>query len=153
MKKAKRVLLLALCAVLLVGATIAGTVAYLTSQTEVVKNTFTAGNVTIELKEKEMTPETGELVADGGLVDAIDEIKIVPNRTIFKQPVVIVKDGSEDCWLFVKVEGELLTGGSFAVNKNWKTMTFWAVCPLRAACCGAPPRRFPRPIWIRPSPS
>lgn len=122
MKKAKKVLLLALCAVLLVGATIAGTVAYLTSTTTEVKNTFTAGNVTIELKEKEMNPETGELVKDGGLVGAIEEIKIVPNRTIFKQPVVIVKDGSEDCWLFVKVEGELLKGGSFAVNENWEAV-------------------------------
>ncbi len=121
MKKAKNALLLALCAVLLVGATIAGTVAYLTSQ-DVVTNTFTVGNVTIELKEKEMNPETGELVKDGGLVDAIEEIKIVPNRTISKQPVVIVNDGSEDCWLFVKVEGELLEGGFFAVNENWEAV-------------------------------
>ena len=49
MKKAKKVLLLALCAVLLVGATIAGTVAYLTSTTTEVKNTFTAGKVQILL--------------------------------------------------------------------------------------------------------
>ena len=69
-----------------------------------------------------MTPETGVLVDDGDLVDAIEEIKIVPNRTISKRPVVIVKDGSEDCWLFVKVEGALLTGGSFTVNENWEAV-------------------------------
>ena len=121
MKKTNKALLLALCAVLLVGATITGTVAYLTAQ-DVVTNTFTVGNVTIELKERAMTPETGVLVDDGDLVDAIEEIKIVPNRTISKRPVVIVKDGSEDCWLFVKVEGALLTGGSFTVNENWEAV-------------------------------
>ena len=42
MKKAKKILALLLCAVLLVGATIAGTVAYLTDEKAVV-NTFTVG--------------------------------------------------------------------------------------------------------------
>ena len=43
MKNAKKVLLLVLCAVLLVGASVAGTVAYLTA-TDSVENTFTVGN-------------------------------------------------------------------------------------------------------------
>ena len=118
MKKMKKVLLLVLCAALLVGATIAGTVAYLTA-TAKVENTFTVGHVAIDLQERKMDPESGKLDADGGLVDTIEKIKIVPGRTIEKQPVVIVEAGSEDCWLFVKIEGELLTGGSFKVNKDW----------------------------------
>lgn len=122
MKKAKNALLLALCAVLLVGATIAGTVAYLTSVTTEVKNTFTSGNVKIDLKERDMNPETGVLNATGNLVEAINNIKIVPCRTIAKQPVVIVDPGSEDCWLFVKVEGKLLSGGAFTVNTNWEAV-------------------------------
>ena len=45
MKKAKKVLTLLLCAALLVGATITGTLAFLTQTTETVTNTFTVGKV------------------------------------------------------------------------------------------------------------
>ena len=118
MKKANKVLLLVLCAILLVAGSVMGTLAYLTA-TDDVTNTFTAGNVSITLKERDMNPETGKLVENGALVDAIEEIKVVPNRVIDKQPVVFVTEGSEDCWLFIKVEGELLTGGTFKLNENW----------------------------------
>ena len=50
MKKATKVLALMLCAVLLVTATVAGTLAYLTSS-DTVENTFTVGSVTITLDE------------------------------------------------------------------------------------------------------
>ena len=46
MKKTKKALLLSLCAVMLVTASVLGTMAYLTSTDEVV-NTFTVGNVAI----------------------------------------------------------------------------------------------------------
>lgn len=105
MKKATKTLLLMLCAVVLVVSSILGTVAYLTS-TDTVTNTFTVGNVTIELKERAMKTETGELdTSVTTLEDAgIDDIKVIPGRTIYKQPVVIVNKDSEECWLFVKIE-------------------------------------------------
>lgn len=126
MKKTTKALLFSLCAVLLVGASIAGTVAYLTSS-DTVTNTFTVGNVTIDLKENKIDPSTGALVdsdpnQDGiqtTYEDGIENIKIVPGRTIQKQPVVIVKEGSENCWLFVKVTGEVLNAGSFTVADGW----------------------------------
>ena len=59
MKNAKKVLLLALCAILLVGATIAGTVAYLTSQ-KTDTYTFTVGKVSITLTEDKINVQTGE---------------------------------------------------------------------------------------------
>lgn len=121
MKKAKKALLLALCAVLLVAGSVMGTLAYLTA-TDNITNTFTVGNVAIELKERKMNTETGALAEGSELVDEINDIKVVPGRTIYKQPVVFVKSGSEDCWLFVKVEGKLLEGGSFAVNENWEAV-------------------------------
>lgn len=121
MKKAKKALLLALCAVLLVAGSVVGTLAYLTA-TDNITNTFTVGNVAIELKERKMNTETGALAEGSELVDEINDIKVVPGRTIYKKPVVFVKSGSEDCWLFVKVEGKLLTGGDFVLNNNWEAV-------------------------------
>ncbi|MDY5347494.1 MAG: hypothetical protein SPG37_07790, partial [Eubacteriales bacterium] len=51
MKTKNKALLLTLCAMLLVAASIFGTVAYLTSKTENVVNTFTVGQVKITLDE------------------------------------------------------------------------------------------------------
>ena len=104
MKKAKKVLLLALCAVLLVGATIAGTVAYLTSTTTEVKNTFTAGNVKITLDEAKVTAYG---VKDGDSRVIKNEYKLIPGHTYVKDPTVHVDANSEDCWLFVKVENSI----------------------------------------------
>lgn len=105
MKKATKTLLLMLCAVVLVVSSVLGTVAYLTD-TKTVNNTFTVGNVTIDLKERAMKTETGELdTSVTTLVESgINDIKVMPGRTIYKQPVVIVDKDSEDCWLFVKIE-------------------------------------------------
>ena len=130
MKKAKKVLLLLMCAVLLVGMTIMGTVAYLTD-TKSVTNTFTVGNVAIELKEHDMNPGTGELVDKNDQTDgiqtgyaskALENIKVVPGRKIMKQPVVIVGSESEKCWLFVKVDGSVLNYGKFTCANGWSAV-------------------------------
>lgn len=105
MKKAKKALLLALCAVLLVGATIAGTVAYLTSTTQEVKNTFTAGNVTITLDEAKVD-EYGVEVANAARVTE-NKYKLIPGHTYTKDPTIHIKGGSEACYLFVKVTNGL----------------------------------------------
>lgn len=128
MKKAKKVLLILLCALLLVCASVAGTVAYLTD-TKSVTNTFTTGNVAITLQENEMDVETGKVKkAEGAdkpaLVDEIKDIKIIPGREIEKQPVITVGSGSENCWLFVKVEGtnNILAAGAFVPAAGWSAV-------------------------------
>lgn len=100
MKTARKVLLLTLCAALLVGAAVMGTMAYLTSQ-DSVTNTFTVGNVRITLDEAPVDVN-GEVVA-GDRVKA-NAYKLIPGHSYTKDPTVHVADGSEDCWLFVKVE-------------------------------------------------
>ena len=50
MKTAKKAMLLTVCALVLVAATVMGTLAYLTS-TDEVKNTFTVGKVAITMDE------------------------------------------------------------------------------------------------------
>lgn len=74
------VLMLAFCI-------IGGTVAYLTSVTPTIENTFTFGAVKITLEET-----TG------------DEYKLTPNATLDKDPTITVKANSEACWVFVKIE-------------------------------------------------
>ena len=51
MKKFYKVLTIALCAAMLVAGSIAGTLAYLSMKTETKANTFTAGDINIELKQ------------------------------------------------------------------------------------------------------
>lgn len=111
MKKAKSALLLALCAVLLVGATVAGTVAYLTSKTEVVQNTFTVGHVAITLDEKDIDNDTNaadNVTVDGVVRDRANKYHLIPGGTYEKDPTVHVQANSEDSWVFVKVENELV---------------------------------------------
>ncbi len=110
MKTARKVLLLVLCAALLVSASVMGTIAYLTSTTDVVNNTFTVGNVAITLDEADVNVygeplKSGEVVEDVKTADRVikNEYKLVANHTYTKDPTVHVAEGSEDCWLFVQV--------------------------------------------------
>lgn len=102
MKKTSKALLLSLCAVLLVTATVLGTMAYLTSTDEVV-NTFTVGNVAITLDETDVDNSTpGENDRDQA-----NSYKLMPGHTYTKDPIVHVDSTSEDCYLFVKVANEI----------------------------------------------
>lgn len=87
MKKKTVALILAL--VLVFGAAVGGTIAWLTDKTAEVKNTFTVGNIDIDLTETLPEGKTA---------------KMVPGDDIAKNPTAIVKANSEDCWLFVTIE-------------------------------------------------
>lgn len=102
MKKTSKALLLSLCAVVLVTASVLGTMAYLTSTDEVV-NTFTVGNVAITLDETDVDNSTpGEDDRDKA-----NAYKLLPGHEYVKDPIVHVGADSEDCYLFVKVENEI----------------------------------------------
>ena len=84
----KKKLTVSLAVLALVACMAAGaTLAWLTAKTSSVTNTFTYGDINIELKETTGT-----------------SYKMVPGNTIAKDPKVTVKANSEECWLFVKVE-------------------------------------------------
>lgn len=84
MKKKSLALVLAL-ALMVVGA-VAGTLAWLTAESAPVVNTFTTSDIKVELTE---TPET---------------YKMIPGYTIHKDPQAKVLAGSEECFLFVKLD-------------------------------------------------
>lgn len=111
MKTKTKALVLALCAVLLVVTTVFATMAYLTS-TDKVTNTFTVGKVNITLDEADVTPYGEFVFKDAGKEELADrvkenEYKLIPGHTYIKDPVVHVAAGSENCWLFVKLENGL----------------------------------------------
>ena len=100
MKTRSKALLLTLCAVLLVAASVLGTMAYLTS-TDEVTNTFTVGQVKIELDEAKANPD-GSLVANADRVKA-NEYKLLPGHTYNKDPMVTVLSGSESSYVKMTV--------------------------------------------------
>lgn len=100
MKTKSKALLLALCAVLLVTASVLGTMAYLTSTDKVV-NTFTVGSVAIKLDEAKANPD-GSLVANADRVQS-NEYKLLPGHTYNKDPMVTVLKGSESSYIKMTV--------------------------------------------------
>lgn len=87
----KKVLILIAALILVIGGVVGGTVAWLVDSTGPVTNTFTVGDIDIDLTEN-----TG------------NSYKIVPGVDIEKDPTVTVSANSEKCYVFVKVE-----------EKNW----------------------------------
>jgi len=100
MKKTTKALLMAVCAIALVVASVMGTLAYLTAQ-DTVENTFTVGKVQMTLDELDVD-EYG--VADNG--DArvqANEYKLIPNKQYIKDPTLHIGAESEDCYVFVEI--------------------------------------------------
>lgn len=98
MKTRNKALLLTLCALMLVAASVLGTMAYLTSQ-DAVTNTFTVGNVAITMDEKDVDNST-----ENAERDKANAYQLMPGKEYEKDPTVHVASTSESCWLFVKVE-------------------------------------------------
>lgn len=104
MKKQKKVLALVLCAVMLVASSVLATMAYLTSTTNTVNNTFTVGNVGFDqgaaLDETDVDVYG---VKDGETRVTANKYKLIPGHTYTKDPQVHMSADTEAAWLFVKV--------------------------------------------------
>lgn len=101
MKKTRKILAMAACAILLVCISVGATVAYLTSA-DSVTNTFTIGKVAITLDEAKVN-EYGDEVEGAARVKN-NTYKLIPGHEYTKDPTVHFAAGSEASWLFVKVE-------------------------------------------------
>ena len=100
MKTKSKALLLTLCAVLLIAASVLGTMAYLTSSAEV-KNTFTVGKVEIKLDEAKVTADG--IPVEGAARVTANSYKLMPGTTYTKDPTVTVLNGSEASYVRMKV--------------------------------------------------
>ena len=102
-------------AMVAIGRSVSGTVAWLVSQSESTVSTFTLGDINITLAESDFGSQP----------------KIIPGVDIKKDPKVTVMANSEACWLFVKVEEsnwpEFKEANgtrkvSYSVNNGWNVL-------------------------------
>ena len=103
----KKVLAMMLAVLMIVTATVAGTVAWLTAQDAPVTNTFTTSNIGVDLEE------------------STTDYKMIPGHTIKKDPKAWVVDGSEEALLFVKVEksANFDTFMTYEIADGWTELT------------------------------
>lgn len=119
-----RPLVLVLAVALLIGATIGGTVAWLTASTETVENTFTVGDVGLTLVESPITVAEDGTVSYGNPAEGVEnKYPMVPGTTYKKDPVVTVEAGSEDCWVFVQFDKGSKTDDYITYTADWTGWT------------------------------
>lgn len=109
-KTKTKALLMSLCAVLLVAASVLGTMAYLTDSKDV-KNTFTVGNVAITLDEAKVDDNGNAINKQGNQVTNLADAervpgnayKLLPGHTYTKDPTVTVLTPSVASYVRMKV--------------------------------------------------
>ena len=99
-------LALVLSLMLVIGCVAGGTLAWLNAKTDEVKNTFSTSDIGVTLEETTNT------------------YKMIPGWTINKDPKATVTSGSEDCYLFVKVEksDNFDTYMDMAIDAQWTAL-------------------------------
>ena len=102
MKTARKVLLIALCAVLLVSISVMGTMAYLTSK-DSVTNTFTVGKVGIKLDEAWVDANGKEITGENAKRGKENKYKLLPGLEYDKDPMVTVLKDSEKSYIRMTV--------------------------------------------------
>ena len=104
----KKGLAMVLALVLLAVCAVSGTLAWLTAKSDVVVNTFTTSDIKVKLEETTGT-----------------EYKMIPGYTIGKDPKATVLAGSEECYLFVKLEKSTNfdTYLEYAIADGWTKLT------------------------------
>ena len=105
MKKKGLALILALT--LLTVGIVAGTLAWLTAKSDTVTNTFTTSDITVKLQETTGT-----------------SYKMIPGYDLEKNPKAWVVDGSEDCYLFVKLDW---ANNTYTSGETAKSYLDWAI--------------------------
>ena len=121
--KLRRILMLLACAVLLVCLSVGATLAYLTSITSEVQNTFTVGHVAITLDEAPTNTDGEVIEGDRRLTN---DYHLLPGHEYAKDPTVHVGPNSEDCYVFIKfynaiesIEAEENTIADQMATKGW----------------------------------
>lgn len=121
MKSKKKVFLTVLCAAALVVASVLGTMAFLTSKTATVDNTFTVGNVAITLDEAKTNDNGNGKPVEGAARVTENTYKLIPGHEYTKDPTIHVAAGSENSYVFVKVVNGLADAEA-ATDDNYKNV-------------------------------
>lgn len=112
----KKPLAIILAVVLLVGAVIGGTLAWFTAKTQTVENTFTVGNIGVELTETDSADEDDD--------PNKNSYKMIPGWTIDKDPKAKITSGSEYGYLFVEVNKSSSVDAylDYAIHTDWTSL-------------------------------
>lgn len=98
-----KITMLIMALTLVVTGVIGGTVAWLIDNTDPVTNTFTYGNIDIDLTESKVNPD-GTIDATATAPVKENLYKMIPGNSYTKDPILTVVKDSEACWLFVELE-------------------------------------------------
>lgn len=106
----KKLLAVSVCAIIAVMAIAGSSLAWLQDSTAPVVNTFTKGEVDIDLYETK-----------GGEKVMSNSYKMIPGSELVKDPTVEVLAVSEACWLFVKIEkvNDVDTFLTYGIDDGW----------------------------------
>lgn len=108
-----------LALVLVLGCAVGGTIAWLTAETAPVVNTFTVGDINIDLTETYNTDTDNDGVKDAW------QAQLIPGFSYDKDPEVSVEAGSEDCYLFVKFEEKNSPANCLTYTSNLTADNGW----------------------------
>ncbi|MBR2615139.1 MAG: hypothetical protein IKC69_00475 [Clostridia bacterium] len=106
-KRFVRPLIYVAVAVLLVVSSVLGTMAFLASSTAV-SNTFTVGNVAIQMFESKTDKDGNDMDGDDKTSDG-NSYELIPGKNYLKDPTIYVSAGSTPSYLFVKVKNGIST--------------------------------------------
>lgn len=126
----KKTIALLMVVVMLFGVTVGGTIAWLTASTSKVENTFTVGNIRIELDETNVDKATDTNTTDDVTVNEVERdkantYKLIPGTTYIKDPVVRVLPNSEKSYVFVQIEEKNNKVGNTTIIEFEKNTTGW----------------------------
>jgi len=129
--KGFKVMSLVLAFVLVVGASVAGTLAWLTAQTATVTNTFTSaelfsdnGSFTLWEHKAVDTDGDGVYTLDNSTEVTSNSYSILPGVNIPKDPTVDVVCLEEHAYLYIKVTSTLPEGLTYSIDsENWTALS------------------------------
>lgn len=141
-RSSRKLIVLVMLLALIVGGAVGGTFAWLITRTDPIVNTFTEGNIDIYLAEHQLDPQTGAHATPEAWIDTVNgnvtqSAELLPGRTIYKDPTVVVEAGSEPCYvrMFMIVDYDKYMDSAyegvdaikdwFAYDSNWTCVGIW----------------------------
>lgn len=110
--KKKLTMIAALALAVCIG--IGGTLAYLTSETNKVTNTFTVGNVAAELYETDNTKSDGSTTTTGNTYS-----NVAPGATVDKDPTIKITSATGKNFVYIGVYNPNGDNVTYSVNTGW----------------------------------
>lgn len=124
MRSGSKSVLLIIAVILLTCGMIGGTMAWMYVKTEPVSNTFTYGDIDLSLEETDTQIDGDNNRNTNTYVFTETEGDEDGDNAIAKDPTVVIGGGSENCWIFVKIEESANFSDFFTyeVADGWTTL-------------------------------